>query len=140
MALAVLIVWAVQAAIGLTLLAGWARHDRGSSSTVLTHAAVGALGPAAWAAYVFLDTLFLAWSAFVVINVGQVLGDALMMRRRRRVSGVVGGRRREFVAAVSAVVSGKLHWTVSLHILFGGVVLYFSCLAVCIGATVSAAN
>jgi hypothetical protein len=89
---------------------------------------------------VILDTLFLAWSAFVVINVGQVLGDSLMMRRRRRVSGVVEGRRREVVAAVSAVVSGKLHWTVSLHILFGGVVLYFSCLAVCIGATVSAAN
>ncbi|MET0886975.1 MAG: hypothetical protein ABWX92_11050 [Mycetocola sp.] len=140
MALAVLIAWAVQAAIGVTLLAGWARHGRRSSSTVLTHAAVGILGLAAWTAYVILDALLLAWIAFVIINVGQVLGDALMMRRHRRVSGVAEGRRREFVAAVSAVVRGKLHWTVTLHIVFGGVALYFSCLAVCIGATVSAAS
>lgn len=131
----VLAAWALQAAVGLSLLLQWLRHGRRSALRVLSHAALGLLSLGLWTIFLVSDASEFAWSAFAVMNVGNAIGDSMLISRWRRMHGTSG-----FVAdyggAIGAVFRGQMPPAVAFHALFSGIV-YFSCLGVCIGATVS---
>lgn len=139
MALFVLVAWIIQALVGVWLFAGWVRHGRGASaSAVLTHAALGFVGLGLWIVYVATGGLAWAWLAFAAMTVGNVIGDSVMLiGRTRRLHGGSQGYWKDYGAAVQATLRRRLPPKVVFHTLFSAVV-YFPCLAVCIGATIAA--
>jgi len=134
----VLAAWIVQAGVGVALFVGWLRHGRGSHApTVLTHVGLSLAGLGLWVWFVLGGGLWPAWLALVAITAGNVLGDAMMVRRSRRATGVTTTFWKGYGAAIGQVFRGVMPPHVTFHALFAGVV-YFTCLGVCIGATVAA--
>jgi hypothetical protein len=133
----VLAVWIVQAAVGVSLFVGWLRHGRGSPLAVVWHVVPALAGLALWIVFVLADSLVAAWGAFLVLTVANVFGDRMMLRRQRRITGTTTFWRDYGTTLVSAL-RGRFPRRVVFHALFAGVV-YFTCLGVCIGATVAAA-
>lgn len=133
----VLAAWLIQAAVGVSLFVSWWRGGRTGAPTVVTHAAAGVLGLALWAAFLLTGNVLSAWLAFVVITVGNVFGDAMLRGRSQRIHGATTIRN-GYVGAVSDTFQGRMPPRVTFHALFSGLV-YFTCLGVCIGATVAAA-
>ena len=126
--------WLIQAGVGIVLLAGWIRHGRGrSAATVLTHVALAVAGLALWASFVMTGALLPAWSAFAVLTAVNGFGDAMLIRRHRRAVGRTTFWK-DYGRAIAAVFAGRMPKHVSFHALFAGVV-YFTCLGVCIGAS-----
>ena len=132
--------WIVQGAVGVVLLTGWLRHARGrNASTVLTHVALSLAGLVAWVWFLLSGTVIPAWIALGTLTVGNALGDSMLIRRHRRATGVTTGYWRDYGTTIAAVFRGGFPRPVAFHAVFAGVV-YFTCLGVCIGATVAAAS
>ncbi len=136
MAALVLAAWVVQASVGVSLAVTWWRRSRHGASTVRAHAAAGAAGLALWVTFVVTASLVAAWAAFVVITVGNGYGDDMLLGRVHSRTGTTS-KRRNYPVAIAAIFRGEMPPRVAFHALFSGVV-YFSCLSVCIAATVSA--
>lgn len=136
MAYLVLGAWVIQASVGVSLAVSWWRHGRHRASTVRAHAAAGAVGLALWVTFVVTASAAAAWAAFVVMTVGNGYGDEMLLGRVRSRTGTTS-KRRNYPAAIAATFRGEMPPRVVFHALFSGVV-YFSCLGVCIAATVSA--
>lgn len=136
MAYLVLGAWLIQASVGVSLAVNWWRHGRHGVSTVRAHAAAGAVGLALWIMFVLTASLVAAWAAFVVITVGNGYGDEMLLGRVSSRTGTTS-KRRNYPVAIAAIFRGAMPPRVAFHALFSGVV-YFSCLGVCIRATVSA--
>lgn len=133
----VLAAWAIQAAVGVSLLVSWARHARGGSSgAVLTHALmmVGFLVP--WAVFIATGVALWAWLGFVVLVAFIGFGDAVAMRRARALRGWASSGIRDYFPTIKVVFSRALGRRTLFHMCFSGVV-FFSTLAVAIVATVS---
>lgn len=128
--------WVLQALVGVSLAVSWWRHGRPGASTVFVHAAAATVGLALWVTFVVTGSLVAAWSAFVAITVGNTYGDEMLLGRVRGRTGTTS-KRRNYPVAVSAIFRGQMPPRVAFHALFAGAV-YFSCLGVCIAATVSA--
>jgi hypothetical protein len=134
----VLALWVIQSAVGVSLLVSWLRHGRGRSSrTVITHVALSLSGLAFWVWFVATGALAPAWIAFLIINGGNTFGDMMLLGRARRLDPNAKTIWQRYGVALAAIFRGGMPWRVSFHGLFAGVV-YFSCLGVCIGATVAA--
>ena len=133
----VLAAWLIQAAVGVSLFVSSWRGGRTGAPTVVTHATAGVLGLALWAAFLLTGNVLLAWLAFVVITVGNGFGDAMLLGRSRGLHGATTFWK-GYVGAVGDTFRGRMPPRVTFHALFSGLV-YFTCLGVCIGATVAAA-
>src|SRR5690606_8150692 len=121
--------------VGVSLLVSWWRHGRSSAPTVVIHVSSIIIGLALWVAFIITGALLPAWLAFAVITIGNGFGDALMVRRHRRVAGPTAS----YGSAIVAALRARFPPRVTFHACFSGVV-YFLCLGVCIGATISAAG
>ena len=139
----VLIAWIVQAAVGVALLIGWMRHRRSGPAgraggvPLLAHVGLVLVALGLWIAFLLTGSAWLAWTTFALLTVALSFGDVLLVRRARRMAGERAPSLRDYGAAISAVFRGRMPGRVTFHALFSPVV-YFSCLGVCIGATIAA--
>lgn len=129
--------FAIQVIAGIVLLVGWWRHGRRSAATVVGHMAVNGSAGVVWVVFAVTGAIAWAWAAFVLLTIGNTVGDALLRKRWRGMSGGSEGFGRDYGGAIGAVFGGKMPRAVVFHALFAGAV-YFSCLGVAIGATVAA--
>jgi hypothetical protein len=129
--------FAVQALAGIVLLTGWWRHGRPVAPRVACHVGLGTASLAVWIVFAATGSVLWGWLAFAGITVGNAIGDSLMVRRSRRMDGGAGGLWSDYGTAISRALRGRLPPWVTFHALFAGVV-YFTCLGVCIGATIAA--
>lgn len=137
MALLVLLAWIIQGAFGLTLLIDWVRHARGRGArTVVWHVVLSVSGLVFWVWFVVTGALAPAWIAFAIITTGNTFGDIMLLRRARRIDPEAKTLWQRYRVAIGALGRGKLPPRVSFHALFSGVV-YFGCLGVCLGASLS---
>lgn len=138
MAYVVLIAWIIEGVIGLTLFVGWLRHARGrAAGMVFTHLGLMLTGLALWIWFVLTGALVAAWSAFAVITVGISFGDVMLLRAIRRARPEITSTMGAYGAAIPMIFRGELPRRVGIHALVSPLV-YFPCLAVCIGATIAA--
>lgn len=138
MGYAVLGAWLIQAAVGVMLLVGWARHARGAGAgAVLTHALlmVGYLVP--WSLFIATGAPAWAWTAIGVLFVGIPFGDAMMVGRSRSIRGERNPGLRDYGSAIGSVFAGRMPRKVTFHAIFSAAV-FFGSLGVAIGATVAA--
>jgi hypothetical protein len=131
----VLAAWVIQASVGVSLAVTWWRHGRPGASTVLTHTAASGFGLALWTAFIVTESPIAAWGALAAITVGNNYGDDMLLRRVHSRTGTTS-KRRNYPVAIGAIFRGKMPPRVAFHALFAGVV-WFSCLGVCVAATVS---
>ncbi len=131
----VLVVGIVQALIGLILLARWIRAGRRAPGVVVAHVAANLAALVLWATFVLTGTLWVAWTAFVLLTVGNGFGDAMLLSRARRLHGASDRFWKGYGDAVAAVFRGRMPPHVAFHALFSGVV-YFGMLIACILASV----
>jgi uncharacterized protein YjeT (DUF2065 family) len=136
MAYVVLGAWLIQSAVGAGLLVEWLRHGRRRAPPVASHVALGLVALALWLVFLSQGSLLAAWLAFALITVGNGIGDVMLVRRWRRMTGSAAGFWTDYGRTIGAVFRGGMPRPVTFHALFAGVV-YFLCLAVCIGASVS---
>lgn len=130
----VLAAWLIQAAVGGTLFVSWLRGKRRAAPTVIPHVGAGLLGLVLWGVFLADGGVLAAWLAFAVITVGNGFGDAILLSRSRELRGP-STLRKGYVGAVADTFAGRMPRRVTFHAVFSGVV-YFSCLGVCVGATV----
>ena len=134
----VLAAWLVQGAVGLSMLIGWLRRGRRrGGGTIAVHVVSSLLGLALWIVFLATGALLPAWLALLSITVGNVYGDRMLLGRARRIDPSAITVWQRYGVALSAIFRGKLPPRVAFHALFAGVV-YFTCLGLCIGATVAA--
>lgn len=124
----------VAAVLGLVSLRRWLRFRTTPVPTarIATHIALQLTSIGLWIAFIATSSTWLAWSAFVVITVGQVFGDLLMFasyRARHRVTGSVRYR------SVARDVLGFARPVPALHALVGALA-YFTMLVTCIVASI----
>jgi hypothetical protein len=136
MAYFVLVVWVIQAAVGVSLAVTWWLHGRRGEGTVRTHVAAAVIGLASWVAFIVTGALVWAWASFVAITVGNTYGDKMLLGRVRGRTGTTA-KRRNYPVAIAAIFRGEMPRRVAFHAVVAGVV-YFSCLFVCIADTFSA--
>ena len=136
MAYVVLVTWLVQGAAGIVLLTKWLRHGRRGATTVLTHVACGVVALGFWIAFLATGAVAFAWTAFVIITIGNGIGDSMLVQRWRRTTGQTNGYWQDYGQVVKATLTGRVPASVIFHAWFSPVV-YFTCLGVCIGATVA---
>jgi hypothetical protein len=133
----VLVAWAIQAAVGLWMLVGWARHSRAHAGSIIMHVALMLLALALWIAFIITDAVAFAWANVLVYCVGIPFGDSFMRRRGRRLR---GGEKRpvgvEYWHFIVDVFRGGVPASVRFHGVFSGVV-FFSSVGVSIGATIA---
>lgn len=121
------------AALGLVALLRWRRHRAAGypAGRIAAHIALQVVSIGVWIAFLATGLPSVAWSAFVVITAGQVVGDLLMFasyRARHPDAGGVG-----YAAAAADVLSFRrkapaLHATV-------GAIAWFGMLGICITAS-----
>ncbi len=139
MAHVVTALFAIQAIAGLVLLVRWWRVGRPTAAPVFSHVAVGVISLGLWITFTVTDAVVWGWLALVGLTIGNTIGDALLLVPRwRRHTGQRQSFFRDYGAAIAGVFRGKLPALVAFHAVFAGAV-YFSCLGVCIGATIAAA-
>lgn len=133
---AVLGVWLIQSVVGGALLAALARRGRRPGPTVLAHAAVNSGALVLWIVFIAQGSIVAAWLAFATVTVGNGIGDYMLVNRWRRMTGSASGFWPDYRRTVGAIFRGFFPPGVTFHTCFSGVV-YFSCLGVCIGASVA---
>lgn len=139
MELIILGAWFVQAAAGIALLIGWARHAHGSGvRSVITHVVTVLACLGSWIAFVRTGAVLWAWLAVVGLCIGIPFGETQMVARSRRTRGESPAGMRDYVRAIGMVFTGRLPALVTFHALFSAVV-FFGSLGVAIGATIAAA-
>ena len=136
MVYAVLGAWVVQSAVGASLALSWWRHGRHHLPTVRAHVVSLTLGLVSWVAFVVTQNPVAAWTALVVMTIGNAYGDDMLLRRVHSRTGTTS-KRRNYPVAIRAIFRGEMPARVAFHAVFAGVV-YFGSLGVCIAATVSA--
>lgn len=140
MEIVVLGVWVIQSAVGLTLFVGWLRHAHGRGArTVVTHAVLMLSGLAVWIWFVMTGALAVAWGAFAVITAGNIFGDAMLLGRARRIAPEARSLSQRYGVAIAGIFRGQIPPRVGFHAFFAAAP-WFTCLGVCIGATVAAAS
>ena len=127
---------AIQGSVGVVLLTRWWRAGRHSPTPVVVHVAFNALAILVWVAFMAFDMLALAWVSFVLLNIGNAFGDAMMIARARRENGASERFLLGYRNALAAVFQGRMPGHVVFHAIFSGVV-YFTMLAACIVASVA---
>ena len=122
------------AGLGLSALLGWLR-SKGSPPAARTavHVVVQLAGIALWGVFTATGSVAGAWTAFVVITVGQVFGDLLMLASYR---GRLGAAARPGYAAPAADVLSFRRPVAALHALVGAAG-WFTMLAACIVASIA---
>lgn len=135
MNIVVLILAAVQAAVGGVLLLRWARGGRQSVGKIIAHVGSNLTAVILWAVFTFGGGLALAWISFVVLNVGNAFGDAMLIARARARNGASERFLAGYRDALAAVFRGRMPGHVAFHAIFSGAV-YFTMLAACIMASV----
>ncbi|WP_375001043.1 hypothetical protein [Aeromicrobium sp. CTD01-1L150] len=137
MALFVLASWLVTVVVGLVALLQWRRRaawSRLPTRLVTLHAAAAVAGTAVWTVHVGTGSLVAAWTCFVVANVTNGLGDAVLTRRYRMRTAARGSVPHDYGRAVLEIVRGRRPNVALLHALVGAVT-YFSTLVACVLAT-----
>ncbi|MEZ3161667.1 hypothetical protein AB1K54_14150 [Microbacterium sp. BWT-B31] len=138
MAFVVLILWLIQGAVGVTLFVGWLRHARGrGAKLVVTHVAMMLAGLACWIWFIASGSLIAAWGAYAIITVFIGFGDAMLLARARRLAPEAATTLQAYGVAIIGTLRGRFPPNVAFHTWFSPVV-WFTCLGVCIGATIAA--
>jgi len=132
----VLVAWLIQAVAGVWLLTRWLRDGGRGVSVGIAHVALVGASLAAWIVFLVTGAVMWAWISFVVLTVALFVGDSLLIGRQRQRVERVNGLWRDYGAAIAAVFRRRMPALVVFHALFSPVV-YFGCLAVCIGATIA---
>jgi hypothetical protein len=132
----VLAAWVVQGGVGIALIVRWARAGRAGAFRIVAHVACALAALALWIAFLAAGLVPLAWSAFAVVTVGNTIGDTLLVNRSRRLHGDPGHGWPDYRRAIADTFRWRLPRPVTFHALFSAVV-YFTCLGVCIAATVT---
>lgn len=139
MDLIILGAWIAQAAAGVALLIGWARHaHRAGARAVITHVVVVLACLASWIAFVVTDSVLWAWLPVIGLCIGIPFGETQMVAHSRRVRGEAPAGMRDYVRALGTVFTGRLPALVTFHAIFSAVV-FFGSLGVAIGATIAGA-
>jgi hypothetical protein len=133
----VLAAWVLQGAVGVVLLVRWAQNAASGAPRVIGHVGCALIALGLWIAFLVTASPPLAWSAFAVVTVGNTLGDVMLVSRSRRLHGDRSRGWSDYGRAIADTFRGRLPRPVVFHALFSAVV-YFSCLGVCIGATIAA--
>lgn len=133
LAVADLVLLLVATALGFTALRAWTRHHTADFpvAKVVAHVTLQVVSIGVWTAFVITGSLSLAWTAFIVITVGQVFGDLLMFASYRiRHPGVIKPSYRD----VSSDALNFRRPVRALHAVIGAIA-WFGMLAICIAAT-----
>ncbi|MBG6058990.1 hypothetical protein RCH16_003566 [Cryobacterium sp. MP_M5] len=134
----VLALWLAQATAGVSLAVSWWRGGHTGAPTVITHIAAGTVGLALWVVFLVAGNVLPAWLALAALTVGNSFGDA-MLRGRSRDSRATTTFWKAYLGAIVDTFQGRMPPRVTFHAVFAGFV-YFTCLGVCIGATVATAG
>ena len=120
--------------LGIVNLTRWRQHRRSSipAAKAATHVVLQSASIALWIAFIATGTLLLAWTAFIVITIGQVFGDLLMFASYRARSGET--RKTGYGAVVTELLGFKRPLAV-LHAVIGALA-YFALLVTAIAATI----
>jgi len=136
MSYVVLGAWLVQSGVGIGLLVSWLRHGHRSAPKVVLHVGIGLAALALWIVFIVADNLIAACLTFILITVANAIGDLMLVARSRRIHGTTSKFWPDYWRAAGATFRGAMPKRVTFHALFSPVV-YFLCLAVCIGAYVA---
>ena len=90
-------------------------------------------GPVVTHAVLMFGTLVLTLAGFML---AIPFGETMMVRRSRRLRGITSPSGGDYGRAIADVFRGRMPPKVAFHSLFSPVV-FFSCLGVCIGATIA---
>ena len=131
----VLLAWLIQSSVGVSLLVSWWREGGRGSAIVVTHVGAGLLGLALWVGFLGTGSVVPAWLAWAVITIGNGFGEVMLLGRSRTKTGP-RSLRKDYAATIAAALRGELPPRVVFHALFSGVV-YFTCLGVCVSATIA---
>ena len=135
--------WLLGATVGTAMLMRWLRWHRAVRSAssrpprlVFVHVATALGGLLLWVAYLATGRPHaLAWTAFAVLTLNNVLGDTLLTRgwrQRHHASAATGSsRRRDYFRAVVETLRGRRP-VATLHALLAGVT-YFLVLFAALG-------
>jgi len=135
--------WLLGATVGTAMLVRWLRWHRAVRSAssrpprlVFAHLATALGGLMVWVAYLATGRPHaLAWAAFAVLTLNNILGDTLLTRgwrQRHHASGTTGSsRRRDYLRAVVETLRGRRP-VATLHALLAGVT-YFLVLFAALG-------
>jgi hypothetical protein len=139
MSYAVLVLWLVTAAVGVTVLLRWLRRRRPGSAfparLVTTHLITALAGLSLWVGHLATGQLILAWLAFAVLNVTNGVGDAILTGRWRASAGAGPSWIADYRRALLGVLRGRHPRSAILHGLLGGLT-FFCTLVACLAATV----
>lgn len=105
---------------------------------MVAHVAAGIVGLALWVVFLVTGNVLPAWLALAVLTVGNSFGDAML---RGRSPGLRAAPTfwKGYAGAIGDTFRGRMPPLVTFHAVFAGFV-YFTCLGVCIGATVATAG
>lgn len=135
MALAALVLLAAELVLGLVVLVLWLRKRRPGAQfptvVVSLHVITALLTLYFWIGFVNDGQARWAWTAFVIMNVNNLLGDAILTGRVRTLTGTVGAWWRDYVAAVRSLIRGQRPKPATLHALLAGAV-YIVVLIACL--------
>jgi hypothetical protein len=135
MAIAGLVVWSVTLLMGIVTLTVWLRKRHAGSRfptvIVVLHIVTALLGLFFWIGFVMDGQARWAWTTFVVMNVNNLLGDAILTGRFRALSGTIGSWWRDYAQAIRSLLRGQRPKPATLHASLAGVtyvVVLIACL------------
>jgi hypothetical protein len=138
MAYAALVTILVMALTGALVLLNWVRRRRPGSRfptrLVVSHVGSASAALVLWVGYLAFDRIALAWTAFVVLNATNALGDAILTGRWRALAGVGPSWIRDYGRAVMSVIRGQRPAVALVHGFLAGVTFLITLVA-CIAGT-----
>jgi hypothetical protein len=124
MAIAGLVLWALTLLMGIVVLTVWLRKRRAGSRfptvVVILHIVTALLGLYFWIGFVVDGQAKWAWITFVIMNVNNLLGDAILTGRFRALSGTIGSWWRDYGQAVRSLLRGERPRPATLHATLAG--------------------
>lgn len=132
----VLAAWVIQAGAGVGLVVRMLRGGRRLRPTAIVHFTLLGTALAIWVAFLAGQATWLGWLSFALMTIGNGFGDWMLVQRWRALSASRGGFWADYGKTVRAAMRGEFPKIVVFHALFSGVV-YFTCLAACILASLS---
>lgn len=135
----VTVLFAIQALAGVVLTVAWWRRGKHGVGTLVAHVVPNTTALALWVLFTVFGNVWWAWGSYFALNIGTAFGDKMLVGRYRRVRTSEAAAVADYGGALKAVFTRRMPPLVTFHAVFSAAV-YFSCLAVCIGATVSALN
>lgn len=132
MSYVVLVVLLAQAGIGLKMLLDWRRQSP-IAPTAFLHAGIADLTLILWIVYLVADRTWIAWLAFIVILLGNFIGDLLLIGHWRSRTGQGSSFFKDYGAAAMSVVRGQHPRVPTVHAAGAGIVTVLMLIGAIVG-------